>query len=111
MPEKTICYTGLGAVVKNGNHTVKQFREVMKKNKNNIVLDHKSCANWRKEQKCRSCKIYNKLKLLPRKLTKKEESLYTKCYKCKNTSLKPCTVKHYMDFVGAKQMKCPESSV
>ena len=34
MPQKTICYNGVGAVVKNGNHTLKQFREVMKKNKN-----------------------------------------------------------------------------
>jgi hypothetical protein len=70
MPKKTICYRGQGAVVKNGNHTVKQFREVMKKNKNNIVLDHKSCANW-------------------------------------NTGLKPCSLKQYMDFVGAEPIKCP----
>jgi hypothetical protein len=33
MPPKTICYVGPGAVVKNGNHTLKQFRKVMKKTK------------------------------------------------------------------------------
>ena len=26
MPPKTICYGGPGAIVKNGNHTLKQFR-------------------------------------------------------------------------------------
>jgi hypothetical protein len=117
MPKKTICYRGQGAVVKNGNHTVKQFREVMKKNKNNIVLDHKSCANWRKEQKCRSCKIYKILlnkRLMKQldtkkenKITKNEESLYKKCVKCGNTGLKPCSLKQYMDFVGAEPIKCP----
>lgn len=71
MPKKTICYRGPGAVVKNGNHTLKQVRMVIK-NKNDIDLGHKSCAIWRKEQKCRSCKIFNKVKLLSRKLTKKE---------------------------------------
>ena len=111
MPKKTICYGGPGAIVKNGNHTLKQFIKVMKKNKNDIVLGHKSCAIWRKEQKCRSCKIFNKVKLLSRKLTKKEERIWDKCDKCKKTGVKPCSLKKYIEFIGAEPMKCPESSV
>jgi hypothetical protein len=33
MPKKKICYRGPGAVVKNGNHTLKQVRMVIKKQK------------------------------------------------------------------------------
>ena len=117
MPEKTICYTGLGAVVKNGNHTVKQFREVMQKNKNKIGVGHKSCASSHKTRKCRSCKAYKILlnnRLMKQldtkkenKITKNEESLYKKCVKCGKTGLKPCSLKQNMDFVGAEPIKCP----
>ena len=116
MPKKTICYGGPGAIVKNGNHTISQFRKVMKRNKNASGVSHKSCARSRKRRKCRSCRdhkiVMNKrlLKQLDAKkeqdVTKKEEQLYEKCGKCGNTSLKPCTLKQYMDFVGAEPMKC-----
>ena len=33
MPKKKICYRGPGAVVKNGNHNLKQVRMVIKKQK------------------------------------------------------------------------------
>jgi len=118
MPKKTICYDGPNAIIKNGNHTVKQFREVMKRNKNALGVNHKSCARSRKRRKCRSCRdhkiLLNKrmFKQLDTKkeqdITKKEEQLYEKCRKCENTGLKPCTLKQYMDFVGAEPMKCPE---
>ena len=107
MPQKIICYGGPGSIVKNGNHTLKQFRKVFKKNKNDIVLGHESCAIWKKEQKCRSCKIFNKIKLLPRKLTKKDERIWDKCDKCKKTGVKPCSLKKYIEFVGAETIKCP----
>ena len=41
------------------------------------------------------------------KITKNEESLYKKCVKCGKTGLKPCSLKQYMDFVGAEPIKCP----
>lgn len=118
MPKKTICYDGPNAIVKNGNHTEKQFIKVMKRNKNALGVSHKSCARSRKTRKCRSCRDYkivmNKrlFKQLDTKkekgITKKEERLYEKCRKCGNIGLKPCTLKQYMDFVGAEPMKCPE---
>lgn len=121
MPKKTICYDGPNAITKNGNHTVKQFREVMNKNKNALGVSHKSCSISRKRRKCRSCRyhkiVLNKrfIKQLDTKkekaITKKEERLYEKCRKCGNIGLKPCTLKQYMDFVGAEPMKCPEHAV
>jgi len=118
MSKKTICYDGIGAITKNGNHTEKQFRKVMKRNKNALGVSHKSCARSRKTRKCRSCRdlkiLLNKrlLKQLDTKkeqdVTKKEKRLYEKCEKCKNTGVKPCTLKQYMDFVGAEPIKCPE---
>jgi hypothetical protein len=120
MPQKTICYTGIGAITKNGNHTEKQFRKVMKRNKNALGVNHKSCSVTRKSRKCRSCREYkiviNKrlFKQLNTKkeqdITKKEEQLWEKCKKCRETGLKPCTLKQYMDFVGAEPMKCPENA-
>lgn len=119
MPPKTICYDGIGAIAKNGNHTISQFRNVMKRNKNAPGVSHKSCARSRKRRKCRSCRdhkiVMNKrlLKQLDTKkeqdVTKKEEQLYEKCLKCKNIDVKPCTLKQYMDFVGAEPIKCPNT--
>lgn len=125
MLKKTICYRGPNAIVKNGNHTISQFRKVMKRNKNTLGVNHKSCSISRKRRKCRSCRDYKivmnkrlfkqldtkkKQSITKKKqsIAKKEEHLYEKCEKCKNTGVKPCTLKQYMDFVGAEPMKCPE---
>jgi hypothetical protein len=118
MPEKTICYNGEGAMTKNGNHTEKQFREVMKRNKTKVGVSHKGCAKSRKKRKCRSCKAHKiilnnrLLKQLDTKkeedITKEEERLYEKCVKCGNRNLKPCTLEQYMEFVGADPIACPE---
>ena len=44
-----ICYTGIGSV-KTGNHTKKQFLELMNRNLK------KNCSVYIKSLKCKSCK-------------------------------------------------------
>ena len=37
--------------------------------------------------------------------------IINKCDKCKKTGVKPCSLKKYIEFLGAEPIKCPESSV
>lgn len=50
MNKNNICYTGIGALKKSGNHTRKQYLEVMNKNLK------KDCSLYIKSLKCKSCK-------------------------------------------------------
>jgi hypothetical protein len=43
-------------------------------------------------------------------ITKQEERIFEKCGKCGNVGVNPCTLKQYMDFVGAEPVKCPNSA-
>jgi hypothetical protein len=118
MNKNNICYTGEGAV-KTGNHTQKQYLEVMNKH----FL--KKCSVYIKSLKCKSCKkniemnskeikkqLKAQLKNKTYKLTKKtEEKLVkqmSKCDKCKNKKTKKCNLKNYILYSGAEFGKCEE---
>ena len=111
-----ICYTGEGAL-KSGNHTQKQYLNVMNKN------FKKKCSVYIKSLKCKSCKksiemnskeikkqLKAQLKNKTYKLTKKrEEKLIkqiSKCDRCKNNKTKKCNLKNYIEFSGAEFGKC-----
>ena len=111
-----ICYTGEGAL-KSGNHTQKQYLNVMNKNLK------KKCSVYIKSLKCKSCKksiemnskqvfkgIKAKLKNKTYKMSKKTEAKLlkqmSKCDRCKNNKTKKCNLKNYILFTGAEFGKC-----
>lgn len=111
-----ICYTGIGSV-KTGNHTKKQYLEVMNKNFKN------KCSVYIKSVKCKSCKksiemnskevkkqINAHLKHKIYKMSIKKEnqllSQISKCKLCKNKNTKKCNLTNYLLFSGAKLGKC-----
>ena len=107
MNKNNICYTGEGSL-KTGNHTQKQYLEVM--NKNFI----KECPIYIKSLKCKSCKkwkkmINAKLKKKTQKMSKKEDNFLQqmdKCNQCKNKTTKKCNLKNYIEYSGAEFKKC-----
>ena len=116
MNANNICYTGVGSV-KTGNHTKKQYLEVMNKNYK------KKCSIYIKSLKCKSCKksrkmINNEVKKQIRanlknrtyKMSVGTESKLVKqmnkCKRCKNKNTKKCTFKNYLLFSGAEIGKC-----
>ena len=113
-----ICYTGIGAK-KNGNHTEKEYLEVMNKNFKN------KCSYYIKSLKCKSCKksiamntkelkkqINTQLKNKTYKMTSKIENKLVKqtniCNKCKKNKTKKCNLKDYITFSGAELGSCPK---
>lgn len=88
MNKNEICYTGVGSV-KTGNHTKKQYLEVMNKNYK------KKCSIYIKSLKCKSCKT----------MMNTTEQL-NKCKRCKNNKTKKCNLKKYILFSGAEFGKC-----
>ena len=116
MNSNNICYTGVGSL-KTGNHTKKQYLEVMNKNYK------KNCSVYIKSLKCKSCKksiemnskevkkqINAQLKNKTYKMTnKKEKKLLkqlSKCKRCKNNNTKKCNLNNYIIFSGAELGKC-----
>lgn len=116
MNKNIICYTGVGSV-KTGNHTQKQYLEVMNKN------FKKKCSVYIKSLKCTSCKksikmnsqelkkqINAKLKNKTYKMTinteKKLLKQISKCKRCKNNKTKKCNLNNYILFSGAEFGKC-----
>jgi hypothetical protein len=116
MDKNNICYTGIAAK-KTGNHTKKQYLEVMNNNFN------KDCSVYIKSLKCKSCKknlemnnkehkkhIEAQLKNKPYKLSNKTEKKLleqrSKCKKCKNKNTKKCNLEKYILFSGANFGKC-----
>ena len=116
MDTNNICYDGTGSV-KTGNHTQKQYLEVMNKN------FKKECSIYIKSLKCKSCKkslymgtkevkkqikahlknkTYKMSNMAERKLIKQS----SKCKRCKNNKTKKCNLKNYILFSGAKFGKC-----
>ena len=115
MNKNDICYTGIGSL-KSGNHTQKQYLEVMNKNYK------KACPVYIKSLKCKSCKkimeMYTKevkkqvkalLKNKTYNLSKKTEMKLLKqsntCKRCKIIKQK-CNLKNYILFSGAEFGKC-----
>ena len=113
MNKNNICYTGEGAS-QTGNHTKKQYLEVMDKN------SKKECSIYIKSLKCKSCKkwkkiINAKLKKKDIKKSKKEDNFLKQMYKCdrcknnKTKKTKKCNLKNYILFSGAKFGNCEDS--
>jgi hypothetical protein len=111
-----IFYTGIGSK-KSGNHTKKEYLEVMDKN------FKKECSVHIKSLKCKSCKksikmntkeIKKQLKSQSKnktyKMSNKTEQKIVKqmieCKKCKNNKTKKCNFKKYILFSGAELKMC-----
>jgi hypothetical protein len=112
MNKNNICYTGEGAV-KTGNHTQKQYLEVMNKN------FKKKCSVYIKSVKCKSCKksikmnskevlkqVKNKTYKMSKKTEEKLVKQMSKCDRCKNKKTKKCNLKNYIEYSGAEFGKC-----
>ena len=116
MNTNNICYTGVGSE-KTGNHTKKQYLEVMNKNYK------KECSIYIKSLKCKSCKksikmntkevkkqIKAQLQNKPYKISSKTErqilKQISKCKRCKKNKTKKCNLKNYILFSGAEFGKC-----
>jgi hypothetical protein len=116
MNTENICYTGIGSR-KTGNHTEKQYLEVMNKN------HKKKCSVFIKSLKCKSCKksvkmnteeaqkqlkaqLQNKTYKISHDKEKKLLKQISKCKRCKNNKTKKCNLKNYMLFSGAEFGKC-----
>jgi hypothetical protein len=117
-----ICYTGIGAR-KSGNHTKKQFLNVMDKNFKD------ECSQYIKSLKCKSCKKYNRINNVVIKKTVKAQKknktykmsnktgeklvnqmlLCGKCKRNKTKNTKKCDLKNYISFSGAEMGKCVEN--
>jgi hypothetical protein len=107
MEKDNIFYTGIGAR-KSGNHTKKQYLQVMDKH------FKKDCSVYTKSLKCKSCKKLNKIwktyvKTKRDKMTTKTEKKFGKetdlCRKCKNNKTKKCNFDEYVLFSGAEPEK------
>ena len=120
MDTDTICYDGPEAR-KDGNHTRKQFMNIMEK------YSKRDCLNFMKDLKCKTCKrkemtakekkkqllairqaIKNKI---PYKLTAKQEKDYLKrmekCNRCKKKmTMRRCNFDNYILYSGASSGKC-----
>ena len=113
MGSTNICYTGIGSL-KNGNHTRKQFLDIMTKH------FAKECT---KSCKCNSCKKFNKQnsnelkkaveaskKNKTYKISKRKvnsiKKLRLNCDKCLNKNTRKCSLKEYIKFSGAEVGKC-----
>lgn len=112
MNKTSFYYTGVGSR-KTGNHTKKQFLEVMNKNFS------RKCPQYMKSKKCKSCKISldmntkegkkhirAQLKHKPYTMSYNTETRILKqmkkCKKCKTKNTKKCNVKDYILFSGAE---------
>ena len=120
MNTNNICYTGIGSV-KTGNHTKKQYLEVMNKN------FKKECSVYIKSLKCKSCKkskemntkevkkqlkahLKNKTYKMSNKTEQKLVNQIKKCKRCKNNKTKKCNLNKYILFSGATVGKCQKSN-
>jgi len=115
MNTNNICYTGIGSV-KTGNHTQKQFLDVMNK------TSKKECSVYIKSLKCKSCKKWgdiivkhmkranapqlNKTYKMTNKTKQKLKKLLSKCKRCKNNKTKKCNINNYILYSGAELGKC-----
>ena len=119
MNKNNICYTGIGSV-KRGNHTRKQYLEVMNKNYK------KQCSVYIKSLKCKSCKksteintkevlkqlkaqFKNKTYKMSNKTERKILDQSSKCKRCKNNKTKKCNLNKYILFSGAEFGKCEKT--
>ena len=107
METDNIFYTDIGAR-KSGNHTQKQYLQVMDKH------FKKDCSVYTKSLKCKSCKKLNKMWKTHLKnkthtmTTKKQKKFATQmnaCIKCKKNKTKKCDFYEYIEFSGAEPEK------
>jgi hypothetical protein len=111
-----ICYTGINSL-KSGNHTKKQYLEVMDK------TFRKKCAIHLKSLTCKSCQtskkmitkelkkqikaqLKNKTYKMSEKTAKQLVKQMQKCKQCKTKNTKKCTFNDYLLFSGAELGKC-----
>jgi hypothetical protein len=116
MVSTNICYTGIGSH-ENGNHTRKEFLDVMTKH------FKQKCSQYTKSLKCKSCKEVKKQstnevikqieahkKNKTYKISKQKHNsinkLRLKCDKCQKKNTRKCRLKEYIDFSGAEAGKC-----
>ena len=116
MSPNNICYTGNGSL-KSGNHTKKQYLDVMDK------LYREKCAIHNKSLKCKSCQTSSKMNTKEvkkqikaqqnnktYKMSKKIENQLLKqmekCKRCKTKNTKKCNFNNYLRFSGAELGKC-----
>lgn len=119
---KHICYSGVGAR-KNGDHTTKQFLNIMNKKSKipwkNKYSTKRLCSEYMKSLKCKSCKkrkqIFKYWKRSRKKNSgyspsirsqKKEELLLKKCMKCQKNSKIICDLNDFIKYSGALKGKC-----
>ena len=115
MASRNICYTGIGSL--GGNHTRKEFLDVMTKH------FAQKCSQYTKSLNCKACKQVKKQttnevwkqieahkKNKTYKISKRTENsikkLRLKCDKCRNKNTRKCKLKEYIDFSGAEVGKC-----
>ena len=111
-----ICYGGIGSL-ENGNHTRKEFLDVMTKH------FAQQCYKYTRSLKCNSCKKFNKQnsnelkkaieaskKNKTYKISKRKvnsiKKLRLNCDKCLNKNTRKCSLKEYIKFSGAEVGKC-----
>ena len=118
MNTNSICYTGDGSV-KSGNHTKKQYLEIMNK------IYKKKCSIYIKSLKCASCKksiklndkeikkqlkhqseVKNRTYKISKKTEEKLMKQMSKCRRCKHNTTKKCNFNNYILFSGAELGKC-----
>lgn len=114
---KPIYYTGIGSK-KSGNHSVKEFLDIMNKNFNIKCseflpdLDYKPCREY-KEMNSQTMRynlfhripLFNKkTKKLKTNTSKKYKKLFKQCTKYKkNTKKRKCNLEEYISFSGAEK--------
>lgn len=116
MAPTNICYTGIGSQ-ENGNHTRKEFLDVMTKH------FKQKCSLYTRSLKCKSCQELKKQstngvmkqieaykKNKTHKISKQNHNsnnkILLKCNKCRKKNTRKCSLKEYIDFSGAEAGKC-----
>ena len=116
MGSTDVCYTGIGSL-KNGNHTRKEFLDIMTKHY------AQKCSKYTKSNKCNSCKDLkeqttnevmkqieaqkkNKTYKISKRKVNSIKKLRLNCDKCLNKNTRKCSLKEYIKFSGAEVGKC-----
>ena len=116
MGPTNICYTGTGAL-ESGNHTQKEFLDIMEKEYKRICPVHfKSltctpCKKLKKQttdevKKQIQCKKLNKTYKISKKKLTAIRNLIPKCNQCRNKTRRKCKLSDYIEFSGAEVGKC-----
>ena len=110
---KLICYTGIDAN-KSGQYDEKGFLKLMNDKFNN------ECGRYLNEKNCKPCQNYKEMSKKFMEMMKNplinddeiDQQEYNmdlesiNCEMCKNKNIKPCNLKDYINYSGAKYGKC-----